>query len=86
MLVLKLLLAKWITPASTRMWTLVAGAFGVLVLVVKLLLTRTRVLRMENKALDSEVKRAERIQDVEISTTRDFSIDRLRKHKSIRPD
>lgn len=83
---LKLLWNKWITPASIQIWLLVAGAFGVLVLVVKMLLMYLRLVKKENKALNEEVKRAERIQDVEINRTRDESLERLRKHKSVRPD
>jgi uncharacterized SAM-binding protein YcdF (DUF218 family) len=83
---LRLLWTKWITPASIQIWLLVAGAFGALVLVVKMLLMYLRLVKKENKALESEVKRAERIQDVPINTDRDSSLDRLRKHKSVRPD
>ena len=83
---LKLLWNKWITPASIQIWLLVAGAFGVLVLVVKMLLMYLKLVKKENKALESEVKRAERIQNVPINTDRDSSLDRLRKHKSVRPD
>ena len=86
MVLLKLLWNKWITPASIQIWLLVAGAFGVLVLVVKMLLMYLRLVKRENKALESEVKRAERIQNVEINTNRDDSLRRLRKHKSVRPD
>ena len=83
---LKLLWNKWITPASIQIWLLVAGAFGVLVLVVKMLLMYLKLVKKENKALESEVKRAERIQNVPINTDRNSSLDRLRKHKSVRPD
>ena len=86
MVLLKLLWNKWITPASIQIWLLVAGAFGVLVLVVKMLLMYLRLVKKENKALESEVKRAERIQNVPINTDRNSSLDRLRKHKSVRPD
>lgn len=86
MVLLKLLWNKWITPASIQIWLLVAGAFGVLVLVVKMLLMYLRLVKRENKALESEVKRAERIQNVEINTNRDDALKRLRKHKSVRPD
>ena len=83
---LKLLWNKWITPASTQIWLLVAGAFGVLVLVVKMLLMYLRLVKKENKALNEEVKRAERIQNVKVNRTRDDALERLRKHKSVRPD
>ena len=86
MFLLKLLWNKWITPASIQIWFLVAGAFGVLVLVVKMLLMYLRLVKKENKALESEVKRAERIQNVEINTNRDDALKRLHKHKSVRPD
>jgi uncharacterized membrane protein len=83
---LKLLWNKWITPASIQIWLLVAGAFGVLVLVVKMLLMYLRLVKKENKALNEEVKRAERIQNVKINRTRDDALERLHKHKSVRPD
>ena len=86
MALLRLLWTKWITPASIQIWLLVAGAFGALVLVVKMLLMYLRLVKKENKALESEVKRAERIQNVEINTNRDDALKRLRKHKSVRPD
>ena len=79
-------LSKWINLALSQMWLLVAGAFGVLVLVVKMLLMYLRLVKKENKALNEEVKRAERIQNVEINTNRDDALKRLRKHKSVRPD
>lgn len=83
---LKLLWNKWITPASIQIWLLVAGAFGVLVLVVKMLLMYLRLVKKDNKALQSEVKRAERIQNVQVNNTRDDALERLHKHKSVRPD
>lgn len=83
---LKLLWNKWITPASIQIWLLVAGAFGVLVLVVKMLLMYLRLVKKENKALESEVKRVERIQNVKITRTKHDALERLRKHKSVRPD
>ena len=84
---LKLLWNKWITPASTQIWLLVAGAFGVLVLVVKMLLMYLKLVKKENKALESEVKRAERIQNVTINNTRDKSLERHRLRGSLRgPD
>lgn len=84
MFLLKLLWNKWITPASTQIWLLVAGAFGVLVLVVKMLLIYLRLVKRENKALESEVKRAERIQNVKINRTRDESLKRHRMRGSLR--
>lgn len=84
---LKLLWNKWITPASIQIWLLVAGAFGVLVLVVKMLLMYLKLVKKENKALESEVKRAERIQNVTINNTRDESLKRHRMRGTLRgPD
>jgi Zn-dependent peptidase ImmA (M78 family) len=84
---LKLLWNKWITPASIQIWLLVAGAFGVLVLVVKMLLMYLKLVKKENKALESEVKRAERIQNVKINNTRDESLKRHRMRGTLRgPD
>lgn len=84
MVLLKLLWNKWITPASIQIWLLVAGAFGVLVLVVKMLLMYLRLVKRENKALESEVKRAERIQNVKVNRTRDESLKRHRMRGSLR--
>ena len=87
MVLLKLLWNKWITPASIQIWLLVAGAFGVLVLVVKMLLMYLKLVKKENKALESEVKRAERIQYVQINNTRDESLKRHRMRGTLRgPD
>lgn len=87
MVLLKLLWNKWITPASIQIWLLVAGAFGVLVLVVKMLLMYLKLVKKENKALESEVKRAERIQNVQINNTRDESLKRHRMRGTLRgPD
>lgn len=87
MFLLKLLWNKWITPASIQIWLLVAGAFGVLVLVVKMLLMYLRLVKKENKALNEEVKRAERIQNVKVNRTRDESLERHRMHGTLRgPD
>ena len=84
---LKLLWNKWITPASIQIWLLVACAFGVLVLVVKMLLMYLKLVKKENKALESEVKRAERIQNVKVNRTRDESLKRHRMHGTLRgPD
>ena len=84
---LKLIWNKWITPASIQIWLLVAAAFGVLVLVVKMLLMYLRLVKKENKTLESEVKRAERIQNVKINNTRDDSLERHRMRGTFRgPD
>ena len=83
---LKLLWNKWITPASIQIWLLVAGAFGVLVLVVKMLLMYLKLVKKENKALNEEVKRAERIQNVRITQTRGEALKRLKSRDSIRDD
>lgn len=84
---LKLLWNKWITPASLQIWLLVAGAFGVLVLVVKMLLMYLKLVKKENKALESEVRRAERVQNVKVNRTRDESLERHRMHGTLRgPD
>ena len=83
---LKLLWNKWITPASTQIWLLVAGAFGVLVLVVKLMGKRVSSLKTKNKTLETEVQRAERIQNVKTTTTRDDAAERLRRNGDLRQD
>lgn len=86
MVLLKLLWNKWITPASIQIWLLVAGAFGVLVIVVKMLLMYLRLVKKENKALETEVKRAERIQNVKINRTRDDSLKRHRMRGTLRDE
>ena len=83
---LKLLWNKWITPASIQIWLLVAGAFGVLALVVRLMGKRVSSLKTKNKTLETEVQRAERIQNVKTTTTRDDALERLRSNGSVRKD
>lgn len=83
---LKLLWNKWITPASTQIWLLVAGAFGALVIVVKWMGKRNSTLKTKNDSLEAEVKRAERINNVKTTTTRDDALDRLRMRGSVRDD
>ncbi len=77
---------NWITPVLSPMWLLVVGAFGVLVIAVKLLGKRVQSLKTQNKSLEGEVQRAERIQDVEINTDRDAAIERLRRDGKVRQD
>ncbi len=76
------LFKAWITPVLSPMYALVAGAFGVFLIVVKRLGKKTE----ENKMLKEEVKRAERIQDVKINTDRDAAIARLRRDGKVRDD
>ncbi len=84
---LKGLLSKWILPVSYQIWLLVAGVFGVLVLAVKLLGKSLIKERLKNESLESEVKRAERIQNVEINVDRDESLKRHRMRGTLRgPD
>jgi ribosomal protein L21 len=84
--VLKTLLNKWIIPASTQIWLLVAGAFGVLLLVVKGQSNKIGKQKLEKKNLESEVQKAERLQNVQINTDRDAALERLRKHGNVRKD
>ena len=83
---LRSLWSKWITPASIQIWLLVAGAFGALVLVVKETLRRLSKEKQKNQSLETEVQRAERIQNVKTTTTRDDALERLRKSNDVRPD
>ena len=83
---LRSLWSKWITPASIQIWLLVAGAFGALVLVVKETLRRLSREKQMNQSLETEVQRAERIQNVKTTTTRDDALERLRKSNDVRPD
>lgn len=79
-------LSKWINLALSQMWLLVAGAFGVLVIAVKWMVKRNSTLKKKNQTLESEVQRAERIQDVQISTNRDDALRRLHSRGSVRKD
>jgi hypothetical protein len=64
----------------------VAGAFGVLALVVREMARKLSKEKMKNKSLNSEVEKAERIQNVEVTVTRDDAIERLRSRGSVRKD
>jgi hypothetical protein len=79
-------LLKWITPASIRIWSLVATAFGVLLLVVKGQSNKIQKQKVENQNLESEVQKAERLQNVKVNTDRDAALDRLREHNQVRKD
>jgi len=79
-------LSKWINLALSQMWLLVAGAFGVLVIAVKWMVKRNSTLKKKNQTLETEVQRAERIQDVPISTNRDDALRRLHSRGSVRKD
>lgn len=63
-----------------------AGVFGALVLVVKETLRRLAKEKQKNQSLETEVQRAERIQNVKTTTTRDDALARLSKHNDVRPD
>lgn len=79
-------LSKWTNLALSQMWLLVAGAFGVLVIAVKWMGKRNSTLKKKNQTLETEVQRAERIQDVEVNVDRDASLNRLRSRGSVRKD
>lgn len=83
---LKIFLNKWITPVLTQIWLLVAGAFGVLLLVVKGQRGKIEKQKLDNRNLEAEVQKAERLQNVEINTDRDAALSRLREHGSVRKD
>jgi len=83
---LKLLWNKWITPASFQIWLLVAGVFGVLVIVVKETMKALWKAKRDNKDLKNELQRAKELNDVKINVTRDASTERLRKHGDLRDD
>ncbi len=80
------MLSKWINLALSQTWLLVAGAFGVLVLVVKAMGKRVSTLKTKNRNLETEVQRAERIQNVKTTSTRDDALKRLRSKGSVRDD
>jgi biopolymer transport protein ExbB/TolQ len=77
---------KWIGLASSQMWLLVAGAFGVLVIVARETFNALQRQKMKNKQLENDLSRAERLQNVKVNTTRDAAVERLREHGDIRPD
>ena len=81
---------KWVSKCLnlvlSQTWLLVVGAFGVLALVVKLMGKRITSLKTQTKTLETEVKRAERIQNVETTTTRNDAIERLRSNGDLRQD
>jgi hypothetical protein len=79
-------LIKWITPASTRIWSLVAIVFGALLLVVKGQGNKIQKQKIENQNLESEVQKAERLQNVQINTDRDAALSRMREHNQVRKD
>lgn len=79
-------LSKCLNLVLSQMWLLVVGAFGVLALAVKLMGRRVSGLKTKNKTLEEEVQRAERIQDVKTTTTRDDAIERLRRNGDLRQD
>jgi Flp pilus assembly protein TadB len=79
-------LLKWITPVSTQIWLLVGTAFGALLLVVKAMGNKISKQKVENQNLESEVQKAERLQNVEVNTNRDDAIARLREHGQVRKD
>lgn len=83
---LRSLLSKWIIPASTQIWLLVVGAFGVLLLVVKGQSEKIGKQEIENKNLEAEVQKAERLQNVEINTDRDAALKRLKNTGRLRDD
>ncbi len=83
---LRNLLSKWIIPASTQIWLLVATAFGALLLVVKGQSKKIGRQEVEKQNLEAEVQKAERLQNVEINTDRDAALERLRDHGSVRKD
>lgn len=81
---------KWISKCLnlvlSQTWLLVGGAFGVLVLAVKVLARRAADLKKKNETLETEVQRAERIQNVKTTATRDDALERLRTRGSVRKD
>ena len=79
-------LLSWITPVSTQIWLLVGTAFGALLLVVKAMGNKISKQKVQNQNLEAEVKKAERLQNVQINTDRDAALDRLRKHGEVRKD
>ena len=77
---------KWINLALSQTWFLVAGAFGVLVLAVKVMGKRVSSLKKKNESLETDVQKAERIQNVKTTATRDDALKRLHKRGSVRKD
>ena len=77
---------KCLSLVLSQTWLLVGGAFGVLLLVVKGMGKRVSSLKTKNESLEQEVQRAERIQNVKTTTTRDDALERLRSAGSVRKD
>lgn len=86
MWLLKNLWNKWITPASIQIWLLVAGVFGVLVIVVKETMKALWKTKRDNKDLKNELQRAKELNDVKINHTRDDALKRLRERGNVRDD
>jgi hypothetical protein len=86
MWLLKTIFSKWITPASYQIWLLVAGVFGVLVIVAKGMMKALWKAKRDNKDLKNELQRAKELNDVKINVTRDDAIIRLRERGDLRDD
>lgn len=86
MWLLKTIFSKWITPASYQIWLLVAGVFGVLVIVAKGMMKALWNAKRDNKDLKNELQRAKELNDVKINVTRDDALKRLRERGNVRDD
>jgi len=73
---------KWIGLASSQMWLLVAGAFGVLALYGKGRLDQKKDQKLET--LEEDLETIKRIQNVKVNTTRDAAVERLRTNGDLR--
>lgn len=75
-------LLKWITPVWSRMWLLVAGAFGVFLLYAKGRQDQKKYQKLEE--LQEDLETVKRIQNVKVNTDRDAAAERLRQGGHLR--
>ena len=73
---------KWITPAWYRMWPLVAGAFGVLVIYVKGRTDQKKSQKLDQVQEDLETMK--RIQNVKVNTDVNDALKRLHSNGDLR--
>lgn len=75
---------SFLSSVSTQMWLLVAGAFGVLAIYAKG--RKDQSNKEELKEIQEDLETMKRIQNVEINTDRDASLERLYKSGHVRKD
>jgi hypothetical protein len=73
---------KWVGFASSQMWLLVVGAFGVLLLYAKG--RQDATVEFKTKRLKTELKERRVIDETPINTDRDAALKRLRSNSGLR--